>query len=573
MEGPLARIADDAQRVAEAILAAFGIDAEVVDSSLRIVAGTGIYRDRIGAFEEGGIGGGLYGRVLASGRSEAALDTTDPFYDPIVGQGGTMLEQADFAAPILLSGRAVGIVGLVAFTEEQAALVRQRSRAVLQFCERLAGLLASRLEYLTGTEDLARAHAELRLIQDSIDEGVILVAPDGRLSVVSTPARELTGWTIAHETWQDLFDQPLQPGVRRFRVQPRSDIPLIANARPVLADGTTLVVLRSAEALQQLAYELTNVRVPVAVANLVGRSLQAERLRHEVLRTAPRIEPLLIWGEPGAGASAVAAALHDNSPRSGEPFIAVHIDAIAEHALEGVIFGRQESGGGLGAIALAANGTLLLDHVDKLPLRLQERLLAALRAAGASAAIPLALSCRVLATTTSRLADAVRRGEFLADLYAYLSQSVIHLTPLRQRKGDIPELCDAFLARVQAAASDAPIAIAADAMRLLVDHSWPGNLRELAAVVEVSARRAERIITAQHLPERLHRAPRLPAQPLDEMVQNFEFSVIAPLLRAYGSDTDGKRRVAEHLGISLATLYRKLQLFQTSRVDSSRNST
>lgn len=563
MQGPLAHIASDARQVVEAIHAAFGIDAEVVDADLRIVAGTGVYAGRIGGYEEGGIGGGMYGRVLESGLAEAALDTTDPQYDPIVGQGGVMLEQADIAAPILLHSRAVGLLGLVAFDEQQAALLRGRSSAALNFCQRLAELLASRLEYLEQSEDIARAHSQLQLIQDSIDEGVVLVEPDGSLLVVSRPARDLTGWTGREKTWQDLFGEPLPADGGRFRVQARGRHLLIADARPLRGRPGTLVVLRSAQAMQQLAYELTNARTPVPLSHLVGRSAQAEGLRRDVARIAlDTSRPVLIWGEPGAGASAVAAALHDNGPRSTGPFLAVHVSATAENALEGVIFGSPRRDGGVGALSMASRGTLLFDHVDQMPLRLQERLLEALRA-GMQHRGPSTpdVDSRIIATTTTRIADAVRRGEFLGDLYAYLSQAVIRLAPLRQRKGDIPETAQFFLERLGDLRPEGPLAFTPSAMRLLVAHSWPGNLRELQAVIELSARRAGELIDSEHLPERLHRMPQLPTRPLDEMVQSFEESLILPLLRAYGDDTEGKRRVAEHLGVSLSTLYRKLKNF------------
>lgn len=564
MQGRLARIAADARQVVEAIYAAFGIDAEVVDADLRIVAGTGIYARRLGEFEEGGVGGGLYGRVLESGVAEAALDTTDPHYDPIVGQGGVMLEQADFAAPILLHGRAVGVVGLVAFTDQQAAQLRARSAAVLNFCQRLAHLLANRLEYLEQSDDIARAHSQLQLIQDSVDEGIVLVGPDGELLVVSRPAQELTGYSGREPFWPALFDEPLPAGSARFRVQARSGHLLIADARPLRGCAGTLVVLRSAQAVQQLAYDLTNARTPVRLSHLVGRSPQAESLRRDVGRIAlDPSKPVLIWGEPGAGASAVAAALHDNGPHSVGPFLAVHVSATAGNALEGAIFGSASRDGGVGALSLAVHGTLLFDHIDQLPLRLQERLLVALREGThrAGRGGP-GLESRIVATTTVRLADLVRRGEFLGDLYAYLSQAVVRLAPLRQRKGDIPETAQAFLERQADPLAGAPLAFAPEAMRLLVSHSWPGNLRELAAVIELAARRAGELIGIEHLPERLHRLPQLPARPLDEMVQSFEQSLIVPLLRAYGDDTEGKRRVAQHLGVSLSTLYRKLQHFQ-----------
>jgi DNA-binding NtrC family response regulator len=326
----------------------------------------------------------------------------------------------------------------------------------------------------------------------------------------------------------------------------------VADVRALPHGGPTLVIMRSQEAMRQLAYDLTTVHKPVAISELVGRSQPAQQLRREVQRLAARDECVLIWAEPGSGASTVASALHDNGPRRDLPYVVVHVSATTEAALEAALFGRVELAGNEGGFAMAQGGSLLLDRVDLLPLRLQERLLAWLRErAPASACCP-----RLIATTANRLADAVRRGEFLGDLYGYLARATLRLLPLRQRKADLPDIAQAFLDRLE---RPAPGVLDPSALRLLLQYPWPGNLREMGAVVEVAARRAEGPILPEHLPERMQGAVHMPDRPLDEMVASFEASVIEPLLRAYGDDTAGKRKVAERLGISLATLYRKLQ--------------
>ncbi len=553
MEGPLARIAEEARQVAEAISAAFGIDAEVVDRRLMVVAGTGIYTARVGQFEEGGVGGGLYGRVLATGVAEAALDTSDPSYDPIIAEGGHMPEKVDLAAPIMHRGRAEGLVGLAVFTEEQAKLIRERSDAVLDFCQHLANLLGGRLAYLDQVDQLAQAHAQLQLIQDHIDEGIALVGQEGRLLLLSGPAFDLVGPVADGASWQTVFPgAALPPGSGRVRLQSAQGRSIVGDVRALPQGGPTLVIMRSQEAMQQLAYELTTVHKPVGVSELVGRSQPAQLLRREVQRLAARDECVLIWAESGSGASTVAAALHDNGPRQGLPFVVVHIAATAESALQAALFGREELAGNEGAFALAQGGSLLLDGVDRLPLRLQERLLTWLRERlQVSDTYP-----RLITTTSHRLADAVRRGEFLGDLYGHLGRSTLRLLPLRQRKADLPDIAQAFLDRLdrhQASVIDP------SALRLLLQYPWPGNLREMGAVIEVAARRAAGPIMPEHLPERMQVAAQTPGRPLDEMVTSFETSVIEPLLRAYGADTAGKRKVAERLGISLATLYRKLR--------------
>ncbi len=230
-------------------------------------------------------------------------------------------------------------------------------------------------------------------------------------------------------------------------------------------------------------------RSPRAIDRLVGASVVMRQVRSLIDKVARSMAPVLVRGESGTGKELVARAIHDASPRGALPFIAVNCGAIPENLLEAEFFGYRK-GAFTGAnedregfFQAAQGGTLFLDEIGDLPLTMQSKLLRviqerAVRAVGAVAEI--ASNVRIISATHRDLDEEVQGGRFRQDLFYRLNVIQIAVPPLRDRLGDLAEICDAVLERIAAEAGvDPRPALERDALDLLARYSFPGNVREL----------------------------------------------------------------------------------------------
>jgi len=228
-------------------------------------------------------------------------------------------------------------------------------------------------------------------------------------------------------------------------------------------------------------------------AGIIGRSLALEELLQSVLLVAPTEVPILIQGESGTGKDVIARAIHSRSARREKPFEAINCGALAEGVLESELFGH-ERGAFTGAVARRAgmferadHGTIFLDEVGEMSPNMQVRLLRVLesgevlRVGGVGG---LKVDVRVVAATNRNLGESVRSGSFRQDLYYRLKGVNLYLPPLRERIEDIPLLVQHFLMIANRAHRKSVRGVDADAMKRLVDHTWPGNIRELRNLVE-----------------------------------------------------------------------------------------
>ena len=250
-----------------------------------------------------------------------------------------------------------------------------------------------------------------------------------------------------------------------------------------------------------------------AQAGIVGRSTGLEELLESVLLVAPTEVPILIQGESGTGKDVVARAIHAISSRRDKPFEAINCGALAEGVLESELFGH-EKGSFTGAVARrlglferANSGTVFLDEVGEMSPNMQVRLLRVLESGEVMRVGGVAgfrVNVRVIAATNRNLAEAVREGAFRQDLYYRLKGVNLYLPPLRERRDDIPVLVQHFIAQANRAHHKSVRGVDPDAMRRLVEHPWPGNIRELRNVVETlvvlsPGPRISRALTDAHL--------------------------------------------------------------------------
>ncbi|NUQ01440.1 MAG: sigma-54-dependent Fis family transcriptional regulator [Armatimonadetes bacterium] len=354
--------------------------------------------------------------------------------------------------------------------------------------------------------------------------------------------------------------------------------------KPCDPEEILLVFSRELEALR---LRRDNRRLRSEVSTLATRLERYESFGEMVGDSAPmqevyqQIERLcrfhdmtvLVTGETGTGKELVARALHRNSPRASHPFIAINCAAIPADLQESQLFGHKRGSftGAMddyvGAFQAAHRGTLLLDEVGEMRPEMQAKLLRALEE---RAITPLgshqavAVDVRVVAATNRDLMAAVAAGEFRADLYNRLEGAVIRLPALREHREDIPLLARHFLDSVAGEYAVAPKTLTQGAVLRLMDHDWPGNIRELRNVVRRVFVFSDRdLIEADELdiveadePER-----RPVAVGADGELGMMEVQERELITRALGQTGGNKSRAAELLGIDRKRLYRRLRKY------------
>jgi two-component system nitrogen regulation response regulator GlnG len=235
----------------------------------------------------------------------------------------------------------------------------------------------------------------------------------------------------------------------------------------------------------ELKHEIKKTYEP---GNIIGTSPAMQKVYKIIGQVANTDASILIQGESGTGKELVAKTIHWNSQRWDKPFTAVNCAAIPRELLESELFGHEKGSftGALerriGKFELAEDGTLFLDEVGDIPLELQTKLLRVLqereysRVGGREV---LRASARILAATNQDLERAVREKRFREDLYFRLKVIPVYLPPLRERRGDIPQLVGYFIDKINREMGTRVSGISPDALKLLEDHAWPGNVREL----------------------------------------------------------------------------------------------
>lgn len=236
---------------------------------------------------------------------------------------------------------------------------------------------------------------------------------------------------------------------------------------------------------------IMKIKLDTESYNIIGESPQIREVFDIVGRAAASQSTVMIYGESGTGKELIARALHLNSPRASKPFIAVNCAAIPHDLLESELFG-YEKGAFTGAVntrigrmELANKGTIFLDEIGDMPPTLQVKLLRVLAEReidriGSTKSTPIDI--RVITATHRNLEAAIEQGQFREDLYYRLNIIPLNLPPLRDRKTDIPLLAAYFLKQCNGPGSSKTISD--EAMNVLVNYSWPGNIRELANFVE-----------------------------------------------------------------------------------------
>lgn len=317
--------------------------------------------------------------------------------------------------------------------------------------------------------------------------------------------------------------------------------------------------------------------------NIIGTSHRMQEIYNLIAKVADTDSTILIQGESGTGKELVARALHFNSHRQHQPFVAINCSALPENLLESELFGHKKGAftgavqDKIGLFEEAELGTIFLDEVNSMAVSLQTKLLRVLqerqiRRVGETKNIPI--NVRVLAATNESLHDKIKTGNFREDLYYRLAVIPIEMPALRERLDDIPLLVQHFLGKNAAQTGTEAKRIDQKALDLLQGYRWQGNVRELENAIErACALCDDGLIRIQDLPPQVVRQASTPqsettgllpvGQTLDEYIRDQERRYIEETIRFTASS---REKAAKMLGISMATLYRKLEVKRTAEV-------
>jgi DNA-binding NtrC family response regulator len=312
--------------------------------------------------------------------------------------------------------------------------------------------------------------------------------------------------------------------------------------------------------------------------SIIGTGAKMQEIYNLIAKVADTDSTILILGESGTGKELVARALHFNSSRQHQPFVAINCSALPENLLESELFGHKKgsfTGAVVDKVGLfeeAQLGTIFLDEINSMPLQLQTKLLRVLqerqlRRVGDTRTIPI--NVRVLAATNEPLYEKIKTGTFREDLYYRLAVIPLEIPPLRDRADDIPLLVNHFIHKNASQSGNEPKKIDPEVVESLLHYQWPGNVRELENAIERACALCEEgIIKVSDFPPHVIRKPgsdpasvrnvSLPVgQTLDEFIREQEQRFIEETI---SHNTGSREKAAKMLGISMATLYRKLDV-------------
>jgi DNA-binding NtrC family response regulator len=303
--------------------------------------------------------------------------------------------------------------------------------------------------------------------------------------------------------------------------------------------------------------------------NFVGRSRVMQEVMRLIRRVAPVPSTVLITGESGVGKEVVARAIHHFSDRRDAIFLPINCGAIPETLLESQIFGHIR-GAFTGAVSSqeglfqrARGGTILLDEIGDVPINLQVKLLRAIESKEilpVGATTPVKVDVRLIAATNRELRREVEAGRFRDDLYYRLHVFAIEIPPLRERLEDIPALVDHFVGLHNRELRRNFKGVESATLKILMSLPWKGNVRELDNVIEHAMIVGEGDwIAVADLPRAVRQGAAVPISTSDslrEALRSYERAHIEVVLAKAGND---KRLAAEQLGVSLSSLYRKIE--------------
>ncbi len=583
----LENIKNDIQNIAEAILAVLNIDVTIIDEDFIRIAGTGKYIDKIGDKVDG------YSAFRKSFIEQVGIFIEDPKNSQICKSCDHIhgcKEFAEVCCPIVLDGKSYGVIGLIAFNNEQSKIMKGNIDDLMNFLKKMADLISGKLKAQIKTEELEVEKKKLEILLDSMDKAVVSVDINGYVDKCNHKFKELFNLTDSDLPEKSMFDvlnfikktngnnfSKYKMGSFSYNKRQRN-VKGIYNINKIIIKGKfkgyVIDFIEKREAIKN--YNKINKEYKITLDNIIGSSELITQTKRNALIASRSTSTILITGESGTGKELFARSIHNHSDRVDHPFVTVNCAAIPDNLLESELFGYEEGaftgakkGGKLGKFELADKGTIFLDEIGDMSLHLQAKLLRVLqereldKIGGKSNVF---IDVRIIAATNQNLEAMVKNGSFREDLYYRLNVIPIKLPSLRERREDIPMLINYMIDEYSDKLGKQILGIDENAKQLLMNYSWPGNIRELQNVIEYSINMSQsKVLTLDSMPKSLITVEYSEKEDSIEKIRTLEELEIREIKKALAMYKDYKKDkdlAAKALGISRATLYRKLEKYK-----------
>lgn len=570
----LLEIQDVVQKYANIISRVSSIDVEVADSNLHRIAGTGPFALALGEYVP--IDGHVYRHAMETGQVQIIETPGEHVLCLNCANRANCQEVVAISKPIYLDGSCIGIIGLVGSVPEHRQRVLANKDMYLELLDQIADFVAVNARDFQESARKFSLINTLDLAINNMSQAVLIIGEDHLITAANKAATEyfdglkLEGQKIFLLATGDQLNQGNEYHIR-IGSATRS---VFGSEHKISNPSNThvkMLIFNDGQALLQQAYQIGYMGGQSDQSPIIGNSESTKVLRKEIEKASKSISTILITGESGTGKEVVAAAIWKSSNRRDKNFVTVNCAAIPEAFLEAELFGYVKGAfagidpsGRQGKFELAHQGILFLDEIADMPLHLQVKLLQVLQERkitrlGSNQHIPI--DVRVIAATNQDLKKMIAVKKFREDLYYRLNVFPIRVSPLRNRLEDMDALIYHFASYYALRFQKKLTRIPPEVGKHLCTLSWKGNIRELENTVEfmVNMMEDDGILGLDTLPEDFFASQEsIEKESPIQTLHALEERAIQEAINRFGNTVDGKRAAANELGISLATLYRKL---------------
>lgn len=475
---------------------------------------------------------------------------------------------------IKLNNKSIGIVSLTSFSKEGHMIIENNINGYINLLENISSLITNFHIGKSLKKDLDIIHMIIgELIKDT-DKNYLVIDKNGSIIYWDT---EVQREFFSHcDLYTNLIEQAFPsnvvnwifsiktPSNKHFNIRDKN-YNIYVNPIKVEKEILGYTIELDKEKKNKLKIENHN-----ALDMIVSKNKSIKHIKDRITKISNSPSSVLITGKTGTGKEMFAKAIHYTGNRAKKPFISINCSTIPESLFESELFGYEEgaftgakSGGKAGIFEMANEGTLFLDEIGELPLHLQPKLLRVLqentiRRIGSTNNIPI--DVRLISATNRDLEEMVLDEKFRDDLFYRINIIPINLPTLEERMDDIELLTNHFIKKHSGRLNKRIDSISKEALKVLKSYSWPGNIRELENTIEYAVNMTDtNILIKDNLPNRIKNSPYSKDRDINNMVKEKEIDLIIETLDKNGWDLKGKEKTAKDLGISLRTLYRKLE--------------